>query len=50
MNIRRKLMLALSVSALLPRQAYAQKPTVFRIGWVSNDRAAGSPFFDAVRE
>jgi putative ABC transport system substrate-binding protein len=50
MNIRRKLMLALSVSALLPRQAHAQKPTVFRIGWVSNDRAVGSPFLDAVRE
>ena len=50
MNIRRKLMLAYSVSALLPGKAYTQKPTVFRIGWVSNDRAVGSPFLDAVRE
>ena len=47
---RQLLKLGLSAGALLPRQAYAQKPTVFRIGWVSNDRAAGSPFLDAVRE
>jgi putative tryptophan/tyrosine transport system substrate-binding protein len=50
MNIRRRLMLAFSLGALVPRMAYAQKPTVFRIGWVSNDRAVGSPFLDAVRE
>ena len=43
-------MLALSVGALLPRRGYAQKSTVYRIGWVSNDRAVGSPFLDAVRE
>jgi putative ABC transport system substrate-binding protein len=50
MNIRRRLMLAFSLGALVPRMAYAQKPTVFRIGWVSNDRAVGSPFLAAVRE
>jgi putative tryptophan/tyrosine transport system substrate-binding protein len=50
MNHRRQLVLGLSVSALLPWQAFAQKPAVVRIGWVSNDRAVGSPFLDAVRE
>ena len=30
--------------------AVAQPAQVFRIGWLSNDRAAGSPFLDAVRE
>jgi len=50
MNHRRQLVLGLSVSALLPWQAFAQKSAVVRIGWVSNDRAVGSPFLDAVRE
>ncbi len=51
MNKRRKLIFALSVGALLPRFAAAQPAKVFRVGWLSADRAGGgSPFFDAFRE
>ena len=50
MNSRRKLMVALGVSALLPRWATAQSSRVFRIGWLSNDRAENSQFFDAFRD
>jgi len=49
MNTRRKLIFALSAGALLPRWAAAQQTRVLRIGWLSNDRAANSPFFDAFR-
>lgn len=49
-NTRRKLMFAFSVATLLPQLGHAQKPSAFRIGWVSNDREVGSPFLDAVRE
>ena len=49
MNTRRKLIFALSAGALLPRWAAAQQARVLRIGWLSNDRAANSLFFDAFR-
>ena len=50
-SVRRRLMLALSVAAVLPAPAaQAQKSPVYRIGWVSNDRSQGSPFLDAVRD
>lgn len=49
MNTRRKLVIALGAGALLPRWAAAQQGRVFRIGWLSNDRAENSPFFDAFR-
>ena len=47
MNIRRKLVMALGVGALLPRWSTAQQGRVFRIGGLSNDRAESSAFFDA---
>jgi len=49
MNARRKLIFALSAAALLPHRAAAQQAKVLRIGWLSSDRAANSPFFDAFR-
>ncbi len=50
MTNRRKLVIALGVGALLPRWAAAQvQGKVFRIGWLSNDIPANSPFFDAFR-
>jgi putative ABC transport system substrate-binding protein len=49
MNIRRKLLFALSAGALLPRWAAAQQAKVLRLGWLSNAVAANSPFFDAFR-
>ena len=51
MNTRRKLILALSAGALLPRWAAAQQARVLRIGWISNDRGSGNPpMFAAFRE
>jgi putative tryptophan/tyrosine transport system substrate-binding protein len=50
MNDRRKLMVALGVGMLLPRWATAQQGRVYRIGWLANDRADNSPFFDAFRD
>ncbi len=49
MNNRRKLMLALSAGALLPRFAAAQPARVFRVGWISSDRSQGSPYIEAFR-
>lgn len=49
MNKRRELVLALSGIAVLPRWAGAQLPGALRIGWLSADRAANSPFFEAFR-
>jgi putative ABC transport system substrate-binding protein len=49
MNIRRKLIFAVSAGALVPRWAGAQQARVLRIGWLSNSVAANSPFFDAFR-
>jgi len=50
MNIRRKLLIALGASAFVfPLSPLAQQSAVYRIGWLSNDRAANSPFFDAFR-
>jgi putative ABC transport system substrate-binding protein len=48
-NSRRKVVFALSAGVLLPRWVAAQQARVLRIGWLSNDRAANSPFFDAFR-
>jgi len=49
MNARRKLIFLLSTGVLLPHWAAAQQPRVLRIGWLSNDRAENSSFFDAFR-
>ena len=50
MNARRKLIFILSAGALLPHWTAAQQQVkIFRIGWLSGDRAANSPFFDAFR-
>jgi hypothetical protein len=49
MNMRRKVVFALSAGALLPRWAAAQQDRVLRIGWLSSAVAANSPFFDAFR-
>jgi putative ABC transport system substrate-binding protein len=49
MNPRRKLLLVLSASALLPRWAAAQRSTVFRVGWISLDRPGDSSFLDHFR-
>ncbi len=55
MNQRRKLIRGLSAGALLAllssRRVAAQQATVFRIGWISNDRGSGNPpMFEAFRE
>jgi putative ABC transport system substrate-binding protein len=49
MNVRRKLIFALSAGVLLPRWAAAQQNRVLRIGWLSNAVAANSPYLDAFR-
>ena len=49
MHRRRKLILALSASVVLPRWSAAQQAGVLRIGWLSGDKSANSPFFDAFR-
>ena len=51
MNIRRKLIVALCADVLAaPLAVLAQQQgRVLRIGWLSNDRAANSPFFEAFR-
>ena len=49
MNSRRKLLIALSAGTLLPHWAAAQPAGVLRIGWLSPDKSAESPFFDAFR-
>jgi putative ABC transport system substrate-binding protein len=50
MNNRRKLIIALGSSALsAPLAAFAQKPVVHRVGWLSNDKSVSSPFFEAFR-
>jgi putative ABC transport system substrate-binding protein len=46
---RRKFLVALSTGALLPQWVAAQQSTVSRIGWISIDRAVGSPFLDPLR-
>ena len=47
---RRELMVALGAGLLnRPRHALAQQPAPFRVGWVSLDRADGSPFFEPFR-
>ena len=49
---RRQLVLTLGAGALTaPLASFAQQPKIFRIGWISNDRAGSkSPFLAAVRE
>ena len=49
MHRRRNLILALSAGVLLPRWSAAQQAGVLRIGWLSGDKSANSPFFDAFR-
>jgi putative ABC transport system substrate-binding protein len=47
---RRRLLIALGAGALrTPPCAYAQQPAPFRVGWISPDRADGSPFFEPFR-
>ncbi len=47
---RRELLVALGAGALgTPRYAGAQQPPPFRVGWLSLDRADGSPFFEPFR-
>lgn len=47
---RRTFIAALAVAAMIPRWAAAQqKSRSLRIGWLSADSAADSPFFDAFR-
>ena len=47
--LRRQFLVAMGGSALLsPLAAYAQQPG-YRIGWLSNDKPADSPFFEAFR-
>jgi putative tryptophan/tyrosine transport system substrate-binding protein len=47
--MNRRGFVALVGTALLPRWAGAQQPSVWRIGWLSNDKAENSPFFDVFR-
>ena len=49
MNTRRKILLALSAGALMPLRALAQPAKVLRVGWLSNDKSATSPFYEALR-
>lgn len=47
---RRQLLVVLGASTLgAPLRAVAQSATASRVGWLSLDRAAGSPFFDPFR-
>jgi putative ABC transport system substrate-binding protein len=47
---RRGLLAALGACALgTPSYTFAQQPVRFRVGWISLDRADGSPFFEAFR-
>jgi len=47
---RRGFLAAIGTSAIgVTLSALAQQPRVFRIGWISIDRAAGSPFLDPLR-
>jgi len=49
MNKRRKLIFALSAAAVLPLRSIAQTTRVLRVGWLSNDKSANSPFYQAFR-
>lgn len=49
MNKRRKFVFALSAAAVLPLRSIAQTARVLRVGWLSNDKSANSPFFQAFR-
>jgi putative tryptophan/tyrosine transport system substrate-binding protein len=49
MNTRRKILVALSAGALMPLRALAQPAKVLRVGWLSNDKSANSPFYEALR-
>jgi ABC-type uncharacterized transport system substrate-binding protein len=47
---RRELLVALGAGALGPPPcAFGQQPAPFRVGWISLDRADGSPFFEPFR-
>ena len=49
MRSRRIFLLALSSTAIVPSWVLAQQKPMLRIGWLSADKAANSPFFDAFR-
>jgi putative tryptophan/tyrosine transport system substrate-binding protein len=47
---RRRLLIALGAGTLgTPSYAFTQQPAPFRVGWISLDRADGSPFFEPFR-
>jgi ABC-type uncharacterized transport system substrate-binding protein len=46
---RRELLIALAGALGTPPYAFGQQPASFRVGWISLDRADGSPFFEAFR-
>jgi len=49
MNTRRNILLAISAGALMPLCVLAQPAKVLRVGWLSNDKSATSPFYEAFR-
>ena len=49
MRTRRILLLALASAAIVPRRVLAQRNATLRLGWLSSDKDASSPFFDAFR-
>jgi len=49
MRTRRTLLLALASGAVVPGRVLAQRNATLRLGWLSSDKDANSPFFDAFR-
>src|SRR6478736_4945788 len=49
MRTRRLLLLALASGAIVPGRVLAQRNATLRLGWLSADKDASSPFFDAFR-
>lgn len=49
MRTRRILLLALASAAIVPGRVLAQRNATLRLGWLSADKDASSPFFDAFR-
>jgi putative ABC transport system substrate-binding protein len=49
MMTRREFLVVLSAGALVPHCAMAQRAGVSRVGWISLDRAGGSPFLEPLR-
>lgn len=50
MNARRRFLLALTAASMLPARGFAQPGKTLRVGWLSNDKSANSPFFEAFRQ